>query len=206
MTQSNQPLALSVATFAAELSSQEKQDVSDLLLQADIFASITWNRQVYWKSWADYHRNRMLKHGCKEHGVIATEPQFLTRQAELEKPIRLRIVGGGGSPRMPQMAIEALNAAGFLKFAREFLRSGSEISQLGSFQVVPCIRDTTGEVQVFVCGLHVAGKVDDRNRELVLRFNGGSYTFSTERFSQHRAQVRKDLERYAMQRIRHLEL
>lgn len=206
MTDQDQSLSLSVATFAQDLCVQEKQDVSDLLLQADVFASMTWNRRQYWKSWADYHRNRMLKHGCEAYSLIITEPLFLTREEELQQSIRLNILDGDGSPRLPQMAEQSLVTAGYKEFALNFLRSGSEESFLGDFQVVPCTRTATGEVEIFVCGLHVTGRVSGDKRELVLRLNGGSYLFSVERYAAHRAQVRRHLERYAAQRIRHVEL
>ena len=51
--------AYSQAIFAPGVPPQEKQDVSDLLLQADVFASTTWDRKVHWQSWLDYHANRL---------------------------------------------------------------------------------------------------------------------------------------------------
>lgn len=196
-------LSTSVATFAAGMSKEEKQDVSDLLLQADIFASKTWDRKQYWKSWVDYHRNRMEKHGCTRQGVIINQPMFVASLAELDSPFILRMQGVH-SLQLVEMVLAALNETGYYYFARAFLERGSENSHLGNFQVAPCFKNATGEVHILVCGLHVTGHIDGDRRELVLRLNGGEYLFSTALFDHHREQVRRDVARYASQRVKHI--
>jgi hypothetical protein len=203
---SSQPLSASVATFAAQLSAQQKQDISDLLLQADIFASTTWDRRIHWSAWVDYHRNRLERYGCRVRSVLINPPLFINSIEELEAPIRLSTKGGDGSPQLHKLATDALNRSNCYAFAAEFLNKGAEDEHLGSFQVVPCIKHSNGVAILLVCGVHIRGRYDDGRREVVMRWRGAEYEFDSQRYEPHRATVHQCLTRYGTQRLEHIYL
>lgn len=196
----------SQAIFAAGLHPQEKQDISDLLLHADVFASSAWERKVHWQSWLDYHANRLKKHGCRVRAILTNPPLFIESEHDLREPLALQIKGGDDSPILGDMLIDGLNRSGYYGFCIEFLRHGSGPAHLADFQIVPCIRRADGDLSLMVCGLQAKGLYEKDKRQVVLRLAGVEYIFDANAYAPYRAEVQQHLLRYATQRIKHTEL
>lgn len=196
----------SQAIFAAGLPAQEKQDVSDLLLQADVFASSAWDRKVHWQSWLDYHSNRLKKHGCRVRSTLTNPPRFVNSEQELFEPFELTTKGLDDSPLLVDMLIDGLTRSAYLSFCIEFLRHGSGPGHLADFQIVPCVKRADGELSLLVCGLQAKGLYDDGRREVVLRLTGVEYSFDPGAYEPYRDEVKQHLLRYATERIKHTDL
>lgn len=199
-------LAQSQAIFAPGVPPQEKEDVSDLLLQADVFASTTWDRKVHWQSWLDYHANRLTKHGCQVRAKLTDSPRFINSKDDLDEPFALQIKGSGGSPLVVEMLVDGLNRSGYYSFCSEFLRQGSGPAHLADFQIVPCAIRADGDLSLLVCGLQAKGLYDDGRREVVLRLTGVEYSFNPRAYDPYREGVKQHLLRYATERIKHTDL
>lgn len=85
----------SMMSFAPNLMKEERDDLFDLLMQADGFASRAFDRQQLWKSWMDRYRNRLEKHGCRPVSLI-TEPAQVDFDfwTSTRRDMVLRVVGG----------------------------------------------------------------------------------------------------------------
>jgi hypothetical protein len=199
-------LSQSRAIFAAGLQAQEKQDISDLLLQADVFASSAWERKVHWQSWLDYHANRLKKHGCKVRATLINSPRFVDSEKTLAEPFALLVKGVEDSPLLVDMLIDGLNRSGYLGFCIEFLRHGSGPGHLADFQIVPCVKRADGSLSLLVGGLQAKGLYDNGRREIVLRLTGVEYSFDSRDYDAFREEVKQHLLRYATERIKHTEL
>jgi hypothetical protein len=199
-------LSQSQAIFATGLQAQEKQDISDLLLQADVFASSAWDRKVHWQSWLDYHASRLKKHGCKVRATLINPPRFIDSEQALAEPFDLLVQGCEDSPLLVGMLSDGLNQSGYLGFCRTFLRHGTGPGHLADFQIVPCAKRADGDLSLLVCGLQAKGLYTDDRREVVLRLTGVEYSFDSRDYDAYRDEVKQHLVRYATQRIKHTDL
>lgn len=210
MSEENQPatpMLSSVATFVAGMSADDKRDISDMLGQADIYASTTWRRHDNFIQWMDYHDSRLVKHGCNKLGPLFMDPLFVKSEEDLQKPFAVKMFSVRESLQLRDLTIEALNHSGYRDFCIEFLKHGSARSVLTANQTVPCMANPDGGVRLMVCGLQAVGKLThDGGREVVLRIKGGEYIFDPERYAQWREEVHNHLLRYGKQQLAHIEL
>ncbi|WPP00483.1 hypothetical protein SFA35_03600 [Pseudomonas sp. HR96] len=210
MSKDHQPAASmlsSVATFVAGMSADDKRDISDMLRQADIFASTTWRRHDHFSQWMDYHDSRLVKHGCTKLGPLFMDPLFIKSAEDLQKPFALKMFSVRESLKLRDLTIEALNQSGYRDFCIEFIKHGSARSVLTANQTVPCMANPEGGVSLMVCGLQAVGKLThDGSREVVLRIKGGEYIFNAGQYAKWREEVHSHLLRYGQQQLKHIEL
>lgn len=202
-----------LVSFSAAMSSQEREDVLDLLLYADFFASQTYDRRVLWKSWLDYYRNRLVKYGCSLKCLIMREPVVITDPYDLDR-LTFKIVGEEGSPELANLAQASFSAMRINQYAREFLEHGTGKGRAGGFQIVPCEKTADGEIEILLCAFQAnALEVVDEGwfwdtsvRDLVFRVVGGAYAFSSDRYAPYRDEIRTKLTQGASRRIQDLEI
>jgi len=201
----------SLFTFSSDITRQEREDISDLLLYADQRASQYYNRSVLWKSWLDQHRHWMLANGCLEAGVIVMQPQVINRVSDLDH-VRFAVSGGQATQALSRLATRALRAMDVAGVVRRFLAAGEPQSFKRAWQLQPCERDTAGEITILACGLQVVGYVERRDhefwnqtsREMVLRINGSAFTFSSMRYAPFRERIATRLSQSASRELERL--
>ncbi|MEB0079951.1 hypothetical protein QN386_06485 [Pseudomonas sp. CCI3.2] len=202
-----------LVSFVAGMSVQEKEDILDLLLHADFFASQAYDQHVHWKSWLDYYRNRMVKHGCQLKSQILRAPVVITDSCELDR-LTFKVVGTEGSAKLARLVQASFNAIRVNEYAQAFFRRGTGAGRIGSFQIVPCERTANGEIRVFLCALRINALAviddswfwDNTHRDLVLHLVGGVYAFSTARYAPFREQIRTKLVQNSTRFIQDIEL
>ena len=72
---------------------------------------------------------------------------------------------------------------------------------MGRFQMVPCVRDPSGEVLMLICAIRLTKTVEIRDfdfwtdiqREMLLRISGGVYRFNRTVYGGFREQIRAEL-------------
>ncbi|WP_297844388.1 hypothetical protein [Pseudomonas sp.] len=202
-----------LVSFSVGMSNQEKEDVLDLLLYADFFASQAYDRRLFWKNWLDYYRNRLVRHGCSLKSLIVRDPVVITDPHELDR-LTFSIVGKEGSAELASMVQASFSAMRINQYAREFLQRGTGAGRVGSFQIVPCERTADGEIRIFLCALQVnALEVVDEGwfwktsvRDLVFRLVGGAYAFSSDRYAPSRNEIRNKLIQNSSRFVQDLEI
>lgn len=199
--------------FAPGISRQEKDDILDLLLYADYFASQAYRRQEFWKSWMDYYRNRLVRYGSTLKSQITKPPMVISDSHELDRAT-FAIVGSQGSVALADLVQTSFRALRVDQYARAFFESGRGAGNLGSFQIVPCEKTATGEVLILLCGLHISantvtdifGPRERTQRGMVLRLVGGTYAFKPDVYAPHREMIRSRLVANAIRSVQNLEL
>ncbi|MDY7563208.1 hypothetical protein QN382_05460 [Pseudomonas sp. 10B1] len=202
-----------LVSFVAGMSTQEKEDVLDMLLYADFFASQAYDRRVHWKSWLDYYRNRLVRHGCALKSLIVRDPVVITDPYELDR-LTFKVVGAEGSAELAGLVQASFSAIRVNDYARAFFQRGTGAGRIGSFQIVPCDRTRDGQIRIFLCALQINALeiVDEgwfwnnNTRDLVLRLVGGVYEFSRDNYASSRDQIRTKLIQNSTRFIQDIEL
>jgi hypothetical protein len=201
-----------LVSFLSGFSRQEKSDVLKVLRFADYFASATWRRQDAWLSWMMYYRAQLQKYGCKPGAQVFMDPIVVTEPAELDR-IVYTIKGLSGVDRLVEEVARGFRSMRINEYARVFFQQGRGEGTLSTFQSVPCERNSAGQIQILMIGVHanayassdIFGLTEITKRDMVVRLTGGIYTFDAEAFAPHRDYLRSRLQgnaRLAIQNLR----
>lgn len=183
---------------------QQRNDLMDLLMYADYSATQTWRPHTQWSSWISYYRRYLATSGCTLKSELAKSPMVINSASELDT-INFDWVGSTRISGLLDLARRSLRAARLNEYARHFFDSGSASGYTSAFQVVPCEGVAADEILIMLCALHCSATVttDDRggdwrvNREMVVRFAGGVYSFNSEAFAEKQERIRSTLRRAA---------
>lgn len=183
----------SLAAFEPDLTGQDRADIQDMLLDAQLFASHVYDFQRHWTSWMHYYRNRLSARGLRQKSLILDDSLLISSTENL-MDATFRIIGTAGHERLAELVRRAFQALGVYQAANAYFDHGLDNGRLGSFQIVPCARVETGHCLVLLCGLHMS--VDEYSgggRRLLFYFKGGAYVFERSVYTRHRADVARYL-------------
>ena len=183
----------SLAAFEPDLAGQDRADIQDMLLDAQLFASHVYDFQRHWTSWMHYYRNRLSARGLRQKSLVLDDSLVISSTEDLMNAT-FRIVGTVAHERLAELVRRSFHAMGIYQAANTYFDHGFDNGRLGSFQIVPCARVETGQCLVLLCGLHVS--VDEYSgggRRLLFYFKGGAYVFESGAYARHRADVARYL-------------
>ncbi|MGF6592122.1 hypothetical protein [Pseudomonas sp. 2835] len=203
----------SMMSFAPNLMKEERDDLFDLLMQADGFASRAFDRQQLWKSWMDRYRNRLEKHGCRPVSLI-TEPAQVVTSADQMQACIASITGRVATPLLARQVETTLKWVRDSQYAERFFRAGEQEEGFSSFLSVPSEKTASGDILLVVLGVNVTLSVETRDfdfwtstrRDMVLRVVGGVYRFDRQVYDGYRQAIRADLRERALAQVVRIEL
>ncbi|MEE4820868.1 hypothetical protein V2K62_24075 [Pseudomonas alliivorans] len=179
----------SLVTFLPGLSVQERQDLQDVLLDAQLFAGAHLDFEKQWSSWMHYYRSRLRYRGVHPQSLVMDDSLLVSSVEDLRRAT-FAIRGVGDHQLLGGLVRRSFEAAGIYQAAGAYFQSGSGRSRLGSFQIVPCAQMGNGQVLMLLCGLQlVADAYSAGGRRLLFFFKGGSYTFDSQTYAAHREDV-----------------
>ncbi|HEX8595473.1 MAG TPA: hypothetical protein VF682_19690 [Pseudomonas sp.] len=193
---------------------QSRDDIADMLMYADFFASQSYRRHEFWTSWLDYYRSQLVKVGCRLEALITKEPMVISDASELDE-ISFIIKGSVPVDNLIALTQRSMVMVRLDEFAESFFQYGAGSSAVNGFQIVPCVENAkTGKVHLLLCSLHVSTSVesDNRggswrtNREMIVRLGGGVYSFDSKAYELHRDRIRTRLQQVARFNIRHISV
>jgi len=204
----------SIVPFGPGLGRDTRDDICDLLLRADGFASHAYSREMNWNSWLHYHQQALQKYGCKWQSVTTVPTQRIHKLSEIEA-IHLTIKSFDDPQRLFDLARLVLETLGIHAFAERFFRHGQAGDRLLSWQVAPCEINADGEVMLMNFGVSLqanvgrqaGGSVGPLDRELVLKISGCAYVFDAHGYAAfYRQEVRDLLRDKALGQLVRMEL
>ncbi|MCD5994344.1 hypothetical protein KDX38_12050 [Pseudomonas sp. CDFA 602] len=179
----------SMAAFLPGLSDEERSDVQDVLLDAQLFADRQFGFQEQWSSWMHYYRNRLGARGLQTAGLVLGDSLVVSSVQDL-MTAAFRVSGLPGHDDLAEMVKRSFAAMGIFQAAEAYFLGGFDQGHLGSFQVVPCKRHGPDEILILLCSLHVSTDTYSAGtRRLLFHFKGGSYVFSRKIYQAHRDEV-----------------
>lgn len=192
----------SMVAFLPGLSSEERNDLQDVLLDAQLFAGKQFDFKTQWNSWMHYYRSRLKARGIQQKGVILGDSLVVSNVDDLLQAT-FKISNPADSKRLGGMVQRAFSAMGVNQAAESYFQDGFYQGRMGSFQVVPCEKYEPNRTLLLLCSLHLG--VDDHapeTRRLLFHFKGGSYTFDRTIYAAHRDNVARYLDGKAQSMVR----
>ncbi|MFA0996269.1 MULTISPECIES: hypothetical protein [Pseudomonas syringae group] len=192
----------SMVAFLPGLSSEERTDLQDVLLDAQLFAGEQYDFKTQWSSWIHYYRSRLKARGIQQKGVILGDSLVLSSVDDLLQAT-FKVSNSADRERLGGMVQRAVSAMGVNQAAQIYFQNGLDQGLLGSFQVVPCEKYEPDRTLLLLCSLHLS--VDNHavgSRRLLFHFKGGSYTFDRTVYAAHRNDVARYLDGKAQSMVR----
>ncbi|AVB22197.1 MULTISPECIES: hypothetical protein [Pseudomonas syringae group] len=192
----------SMVAFLPGLSSEERSDLQDVLLDAQLFAGKQFDFKTQWSSWMHYYRSRLKARGMQQKGVILGDSLVVSNVDDLLQAT-FKVSNPADRKRLGSMVQRAFSAMGVSQAAEFYFQNGFDQGRLGSFQVVPCEKYEPNRTLLLLCSLHLS--VDDHapgTRRLLFHFKGGSYTFDRNIYAAHRDNVARYLDGKARSMVR----
>lgn len=187
----------SLVVFEPGFTGQDRADIQDMLLDAQLFASHVYDFGQRWTSWMHYYRNRLRARGLRQKSVILDDSLVISSTEDLMQAT-FRITGTAHHEQLGELVRRSYDAMGVYQAAQAYFESGFDQGRLGSFQIVPCARSEPDQCTLLLCGLHL--NVDEYSaggRRLLFYFKGGSYTFDGHLYAPYRDDVKRYLKNKA---------
>ncbi|RMP79401.1 hypothetical protein [Pseudomonas syringae] len=192
----------SMVTFLPGLTSEERTDIQDVLLDAQLFAGKQFDFKMQWSSWMHYYRSRLKTRGIQQKGVVLGDSLVVSNVDDLLQAT-FKVSNPADRKRLGDMVQRAVAALGVNQAAESYFKNGFEQGRLGSFQVVPCEKYEPDRVLLLLCSLHLS--VDEHaagSRRLLFHFKGGSYIFDRKIYAAYRNGVTRYLDGRAQGLVR----
>ncbi|MCF5707934.1 hypothetical protein GIV19_11585 [Pseudomonas syringae] len=194
----------SLVAFLPGLSVQAREDIQDVLLDAQLFADRLNDFDTQWSNWMHYYRRRLSSRGLCQTGLVVGDSMVVSSIDDLLEA-SFKIAGSTGRQPLGGMVQRAFGALGIREAVESYFQHGIDQGRLGSFQIVPCEHYDSNRVLMVLCSLRLT--VDERSaggRRLLFFFKGGSYLFDLHAYGACRDDVKRYLNGKAQSLIREL--
>lgn len=191
-------------SFVDGVCPQDKQDIQDCLLYAELAANDKYPEEVTKRAWFDYYQGRLMKAGFTLKAVIPSEPLRVSNVNQLLS-ISHTIIGRLGAERLGQLVEETYKALRLDEFAWNFFRGNVLQGGAGILKCAPCERLDSGEMVVCLYGLRYSAEVFEEDfffwsgfdKEVVIIPDGGVFQFNREVFEGYRERVHEKIDAYS---------
>ena len=192
----------SMVAFLPGLSSEERTDIQNVLLDAQLFAGRQFDFKTQWGTWMHYYRSRLKARGIQQKGVVLGDSLVVSSVDDLLQAT-FKVSHPADRKRLGGLVQRAVAAMGVGQAAESYFQSGFDQGRLGSFQIVPCEKYEPGRMLLLLCSLHLS--IDDHapgRLRLLFHFKGGSYIFDSKVYAAHRDEVMRYLDGRAQELVR----
>lgn len=154
----------SLVSFVSDVGKQNRADVQNSILLAQLAADKKFNREKQTKEWYDYYRKVLSKVGWVIQGFQFEQYQSNGETLKVSNAILdvIHDVASADEFKAVQRTIQSLQASGNQAWWDLFNRkSGSPNTYGNDFQVVPCKEDKSGQVVIGIASFHFSAKIID---------------------------------------------
>jgi hypothetical protein len=207
-----------LVSFSHGVAAQERADILDVLLLAELTASERHDRVQEWEQWVAAYQAVLTLAGLTPQGELAQKPvrvsserEFRRESAKLVQTIRPRQLAAVAESSLAKMFAS--------EHARVFFSTwfGFSAGRSDSFQIVPCERGASGKVNIAACGLQMVTRTRIRlpfigliqnphSYRMTLTFKGGNFVYEQNRYAPHRARVQRETAAKAIESILRIDL
>ena len=175
-------------SFVSGRSGEDKQDIQDCLLYAEMRADSGGFEGFAWLS---HYQSTLLTLGFNLQSYIVDRPLLVLDIRQVEE-YAVEISGVQSTQGLAQSLGEVFDAMPIRQDALNYLRHPVENAQTRHYQCVPCEKTREGHVIVFVCGLALSCqrvRARGRTHDVYLNAKGGAFVLNRTIYARHRAQV-----------------
>lgn len=193
-------------SFAGDIAIEDRQDMMDLLVYAEMYASQAVAQRRSPESWHEFYHACLARHGCKLISFLAQSTASAYTLAQVRE-FRVNVVEHTVNALFPQLINQSLLALKpEEKAARHFQSSAMpqrEAEKAVLCKVSPCYSGPDSQPYLGFCGLVMRYEVgvehgvlkDVYRRFVTLTPHGGCYLFDRRAYDTHRALVLQNTER-----------
>jgi hypothetical protein len=203
-------------SFYPGATEEEKGDILDCLLLADLQASEALNREQNWEPWIHLHQQKLVGTGLSLVSLIEHNPVKISKRSDFSKKTS-RLIQAIASPRLADVAREALEVMHKSGHAQRFYDRWFSAGRSDNFQVIPCEKMPDGSIDIMVCGLQMTTRSKPKLQiayfplwpiafEMTMVMEGGLFTYDVNLYAPHRARVNGELIRYGNEPVTRIDL
>lgn len=143
-----------VIAFLPGVSREDRVDILDALLWAELSASDRYSREKKWEQWIDAYKAQLVGSGFTSRSPLSQKPVKVSNESGFRKEVA-KLVRTINPPQLAGVAKSALDVMFNSDHARSFFSSWFNFNagRSDNFQIVPCERGASGEINIGVCGL-----------------------------------------------------
>jgi len=196
-------------SFSAGTLAEEKSDILDCLAYAEIKASDRYNRKRHWAQWVDRYQLELYKNGFEITDALPGERLVLTDPRDLYSVVSDALETGENREleRLARSSFLALLGSedGQTLFRTWFSKERSE-----NVQIIPCIRDAHGRIEILFCGLELviatteSSWFEGSRSKIAITISGGECRYSSANYERYRQKVDSFLETHTRESIRNI--
>lgn len=204
MDQEVAEVSAGVRVFAEDVVGQDRQDVLDLMLYAEMSANNKYNKNEQGSKWMDYYQARLVKYGCAMEAFIAPDILVASNwQGFLG--LTYKIVGVVGGQEFIGHVKASFEALQITKKALFFFQGYSGSERTVTINISSCELTEKGAVLLLFCGLQLSSSIEVKTLflekkieyDLTIRPNGGAFLFDRDKYATHRADIQIKLKEAA---------
>lgn len=188
-----------LVSFSREVTPQDRQDIEDSLLYAELEANAKYDRKKDGQKWFLEFCTVLVSINFAPRSLVPRTRKVINSTQELRENI-IEIVGKE-SPRLAEFTRQTYEALKLNDLAKDFFKGDLVDGLAGIVRNAPCEVVEPDTVSVFLCAIHykaVATYLDyffweDITRTLEIVSDGGQYVFDRKRFNVYREPVRRKI-------------
>lgn len=192
-------------SFVEGLSREDKQDVQDCLLYAELRAN---SEGIEGFVWLSHYQSTLLTLGFNLQSYIVDRPILVLDIRQVEE-YAVEVSGVQSTQRLAQSLGDVFDAMPIRQDALSYLRHPVDNAQTRHYQCVPCEKTQEGHVIVFVCGLALScqrARARGRTHDVYLNAKGGAFVLNRTIYARHRAQVQEAVHQAAAHMVSVIEI
>ena len=187
-------------SFTDSIVAHDRQDIMDLMLYADMYATHAVAQDDHPESWHEFYHACLVRHGCTLISFLASSTASAYTVAQVEA-FKVYVVSRAPEGRFTELVNQSLAALKPHEKARRHLQSEAVPQRVPDKAVLckvsPCYGDAHNHPIVSFCGLVMRYETsvekgwlnDVYTRFVTLTPHGGCYRFDRALYATHRALV-----------------
>lgn len=196
MEQEAAEVSAGLRVFADDVAEQDRQDILNLMLYAQVSASKKYNKNEQANKWMDYYQGRLVKYGCSLGAFVAPDV-IVVSDLQSFRDLEFKIVGVSGARAFIKHAKASFAALQVNKKAVDFFRGYSGAERAITVDISSCELTDKGAVLLLFCGVNFSSSIEVRQSffheekyyDLIVRPNGGAFLFDRDKYAVHRASI-----------------
>lgn len=201
-----------LASFTQAITPQDRQDIENALLYAEMEASTQYDRKKAGKQWFIKYCTALVDINFAPRSMVTRKPLVVSNTRELRE--QTVYIVGRESPRLAQLVNQTYGALGLDEFAKDFFKGNSIEGTAGLMRVAPCEVIDPNTVSMFLCAMHYETNTtykdyffwEEITRRVEIVPDGGQFVFDRNKFNVYREPVRRKIAEHQNSYLRRLDI
>lgn len=196
MEQEAAKVSAGLEVFAKNIADQDRQDIVDLMLYAEVSASNKYDKNEQGGKWMDYYQGRLVKYGCTLEAFVAPDV-LVASDWKSFLGLTYKVEGVVGAQEFIGHVKASFDALQITKKAMFFFQGYSGSERAVTINISSSELTEKGTILLLFFGLQLSSSIevkrfffkDETFYDLTIRPNGGAFLFDRNKYATHRADI-----------------